>query len=149
MENLKFRDMTKEDLDFVFELSNKTKELWASERIKFPLDRKVMEVWIQYNEDDALFIAETDGKPVGFCVGSLDYNAAELLFMGVSEEHRRKGMGTRMLNEFMERMKSKGAEKFYLYVQTDNEAATKLYEKFGFEKGSIVFFMSKDWPSAE
>jgi ribosomal-protein-alanine N-acetyltransferase len=82
-------------------------------------------------------------------MGSLQYNAAELHFFGVSEGHRRKGIGTAMLNKFINRGKSKGVEKFYTPVQTDNEAATKLYEKFGFEKGCMVFYMFKDWSSAE
>ena len=149
MENLKFRNMKKEDSDFVLELSNKAKELWASERIRFPLDREFLEVLIQHHEDDLLIIAEIDGNPVGFCMGSLYYKAAELVFFGVSEEHRRKGIGTAMLNEFINRGKSKGAEKFFTDVHTNNEAAIKLYENFGFEKGCMVFYMFKDWPSAE
>lgn len=145
MKRIKIRDMKKEDIPFILNFSNRTKELWASKRIRFPLDKDGLEVWLKNKEDDELLILDAEGEPIGFCIGILDYKAAQILFMGIKKEYKDRGLGSKLLAEFMKKMKAKGAVKFYLYVQTKNKSAIKFYKNFGFELGDAVYFMSKGW----
>jgi ribosomal protein S18 acetylase RimI-like enzyme len=54
------------------------------------------------------------------------------LGMGVHADFRRRGIGTRLINEAIGRAKDKGLERIELEVFATNAAAIGLYEKVGF-----------------
>jgi RimJ/RimL family protein N-acetyltransferase len=54
------------------------------------------------------------------------------LGMGVHKDFRRRGIGTRLINEAIGRAKEKGLERIELGVFASNTPAIKLYEKAGF-----------------
>jgi ribosomal protein S18 acetylase RimI-like enzyme len=54
------------------------------------------------------------------------------LGMGVVREHRRKGMGRRLMAECIVRARTRTLEKVELEVFSDNEAAIALYHEFDF-----------------
>ena len=59
------------------------------------------------------------------------------LNMGVTERARGKGVGKRMLEGGVERVKG-DVEILYLMVRRDNERAVRLYESAGFETISVL-----------
>lgn len=83
-------------------------------------------------------IAETGGadeiSPVGFLIASTAADEAEILSLGVSPGYRRKGTAIAMINYLLCHAKTKGAEKFFLEVAADNEAAIDLYGSAGFKR---------------
>ena len=50
----------------------------------------------------------------------------------VVEGDRRRGLGSRLLSEFLDCVRARGATEVYLEVRESNLAARKLYEKWGF-----------------
>lgn len=58
--------------------------------------------------------------------------SAELLEIGVSPVHQRKGFGRRLLDDFVERALGNGITEFHLEVRARNRAARSLYETQGF-----------------
>jgi ribosomal-protein-alanine N-acetyltransferase len=82
-------------------------------------------------------IALLDDEPVGFIVGSMDPSVQErachIYTLDVTGDHRRMGIGSRLLAELEKIMCGKGAEACYLEVRTDNSAAQNLYSKQGFK----------------
>jgi ribosomal protein S18 acetylase RimI-like enzyme len=52
--------------------------------------------------------------------------------MGVHKDFRRRGIGTRLIDEAISRAKEKGLERIELGVFASNAPAIKLYEKMGF-----------------
>jgi mycothiol synthase len=87
------------------------------------------------------FFAELNGESVGCIVVCIDekYNlekkvqAGEVFTIGVLKEHRRKGIGARLMLHGLERLKAKGMTKAILGVEDDNPThAIRLYEKLGF-----------------
>lgn len=51
----------------------------------------------------------------------------------VSEEHRNKGIGTRMVQSILNHLKPKNKD-IFLYVDPLNKSAISVYEKLGFKK---------------
>ncbi len=63
------------------------------------------------------------------------------LGMGVLKSHRKKGLGTALLNAVLEHAQKIGLEKVELNVYPDNLGAIALYKKFGFlETGCIKHY---------
>ena len=70
---------------------------------------------------------------VGYIVGHVIYETADIDDLFVCEEARGKGYGTKLLQAFVAKVMAAGAEEILLEVRPSNEAALKLYKKFGFE----------------
>lgn len=71
---------------------------------------------------------------VGFVIGQLAADEAEILSVGVTPEWQRSGLG-RMLVEGLIRASKRGeAAKLYLEVADDNAAALALYRSLGFNE---------------
>ncbi|MDF1538468.1 MAG: GNAT family N-acetyltransferase, partial [Candidatus Thorarchaeota archaeon] len=70
-------------------------------------------------------------------VGILDLSTQylNLANIGVSQNHRRKGYGRRIMNFGLKTLKEQGKEHSALRVDSVNTAAVQLYESLGFAKG--------------
>ena len=78
---------------------------------------------------------ESDGmRPVGYLITSSAADEAEILSIGVSTSYRQRGTGKALINFLLLSARSKGAEKIFLEVAADNQAAIALYEAAGFER---------------
>jgi ribosomal protein S18 acetylase RimI-like enzyme len=91
-----------------------------------------------------------DGRVVGaaVCVWSFSTFAGRasvnLHDFSVMPEAQGRGVGTALLGELERRARSRGAAKMTLEVHDTNEAAKRLYSRFGFEGWSPpTFFVSK------
>ena len=74
---------------------------------------------------------------VGYAVGRLSFDEAELYRIAVLPEKRRCGAGGRLLDSFMVLCRERGAEKIFLEVRSKNTPAIKLYESRGFTLISV------------
>ena len=75
-------------------------------------------------------VAYKEDKIVGFLIYDDIYDRYEIEYIGVLEEYRNKGIGSKL----MEYLDNKNIS---LEVDVNNENAIKLYEKYGFKKVSI------------
>jgi [ribosomal protein S18]-alanine N-acetyltransferase len=74
---------------------------------------------------------------IGFVIGQLAADEAEILSIGVSPNWQRSGLGT-MLVEGLARAARRGeAKRLFLDVAADNGAARALYRRVGFEQVGI------------
>jgi diamine N-acetyltransferase len=100
------------------------------------------------NADSTFFIAELNGKAVGYaklrenstvdCLKSA--NAVELHRIYILERAKGKGVGGKLLNSCFETARAKGYETIWLGVWEQNSAALRFYEKIGFVKvGELQF----------
>ena len=91
-------------------------------------------------ESAAVFVAELDGKVVGFAYceyESIDYaalleNAVWLHDIYVDEAAREHGAGKLLIDAAVEAAREFGASKLMLGVAARNEAAQKFFERAGF-----------------
>jgi ribosomal protein S18 acetylase RimI-like enzyme len=87
-----------------------------------------------------LLIARIGSTTVGYLLANISadymFDVSDrfyvITYLFVLPEFRRKGIGTRLVNECLERTKTKGFTSARLHVLPENDAATKLYEKLGF-----------------
>ena len=94
-------------------------------------------------ENEILFVAEAEGKLVGFAglkgrtlkrvqhVGSL--------YIGVLEDHQGQGIATKLMQTILNWAETAAITKVELAVLKSNTKAQKLYQKFGFiQEGEII-----------
>lgn len=80
----------------------------------------------------AVRVAAVDGTVVGFCIGQRVLDEADVQNIAVQGLWRRRGVGARLLEDFL---RSVGAEQdttVFLEVRASNEAAQRLYARYGF-----------------
>lgn len=83
------------------------------------------------------FVAELDGKIVGFCsIGpSRDEDASEktgkIYAIYIDKENSSKGIGTKLLREGLDNLKKLGFTNATLWVLKSNTKGRKFYEKNG------------------
>lgn len=74
---------------------------------------------------------------VGYALGRLSFDEAELYRIAVLPEKRRCGAGGRLLDRFIALCGERGAAKIFLEVRSKNVPAIKLYESRGFSLISV------------
>jgi RimJ/RimL family protein N-acetyltransferase len=86
----------------------------------------------------AVFVADDEGVIVGRLSIARDQHPASRhvadLGLMVAQSHRRRGIGTALLQAAVDWGQETGVRKLELHVFPWNEAAIALYEKFGFER---------------
>ena len=71
---------------------------------------------------------------VGFIMGQLMADEAEILAVGVAPELQRRGLGRILVEAFARAAKRAEAKSLHLEVAADNPAALALYAKLGFSE---------------
>lgn len=71
-------------------------------------------------------------RGAGFALACITKDEAELLSIGVAPPFRRHAVGRALLQATIARCRAAGVRWLFLEVATDNVAAQKLYERFGF-----------------
>ncbi|MGO1076725.1 ribosomal protein S18-alanine N-acetyltransferase [Inquilinus sp. CA228] len=82
----------------------------------------------------ALIALDDAGAPVGYALGRVAADEAELLSIALLPGRRRRGGGRRLLDALIGRCVAAGAGALFLEVATDNAAALALYRGAGFHE---------------
>lgn len=97
--------------------------------------------WTRGNFEDALRAGYTawtmmDGPAsmIAYAVAMLAVDEAHLLNLSVARAFQRQGYGWRMLEWIAQCTRDYGARSLLLEVRPSNEAALRLYERYGFER---------------
>ena len=89
----------------------------------------------------ALVIEEQEKAPQaeyrmqGFVVARAVGTEWEIENIAIAGQARRRGLGTRLLGEFLDLVKARGAQSVFLEVRESNRPARALYEKWSFTEG--------------
>ena len=89
------------------------------------------------------FVAEDNGKVIGFASGLTNHKWFFLSDMWVHEDFRRQGLGTKLLKMLEDKVKSIGME--HVYIWTSGFINPKFYEKQGYK----VFTVFEDFFEVE
>lgn len=98
---------------------------WTPETFDRMLEVPVSRVYVARSEDTRI---------VGFCACWLIDGELHINTIAVSEPLRGRGIGSRLVSEVLART---GAQRATLEVRRSNEAALRLYEKFGFRVTAV------------
>ena len=91
-------------------------------------------------KDGVCFVAEVDGRVVGYLAGGMikpyRYRTikkqSELGDTLVKESSRGQGIGEKLFNEFLKWSREQGAERIKVSASSKNSGAIKFYERVGF-----------------
>lgn len=78
------------------------------------------------------FVIEEDSVVQGFLVAQTVGGEWEIENLAIEPDARRRGLGTRLLVQFLDYAKAHGATAVFLEVRESNQAARALYEKWAF-----------------
>lgn len=83
------------------------------------------------------FVAEAEGRLLGFSVGKLVTGVCELESIAVSEENRGQGIGRTLFEALADWALTRGAVRVELEVRASNIRAIKLYEQVGLRREGL------------
>ncbi|MDR6292402.1 ribosomal-protein-alanine N-acetyltransferase [Inquilinus ginsengisoli] len=82
----------------------------------------------------ALIALDVADEPVGFALGRVAADEAEILSISLLPAQRRRGGGRLLLDALVARCAAAGAAALFLEVAVDNAAALALYRRAGFQE---------------
>ncbi len=116
------REATKNDFEVIYELGL---SLHPNYRIITDLDQIIT------NEINHLYVYEKNHEIIGFIHYTKLYNSVDLVDIVVKEEYRHQKVGTNLIDYMITNLSLE--DKIYLEVNTHNQQALNLYQKFGFK----------------
>jgi len=118
-----FREFAASDVPAVLTILQESPEAaaWSRESL-LRLDSVAPTAWV----------AEWEGIVAGFLIGRSAADEFEILNMAVAREHRRLGIGSKLLESALEVSRKAGSARVYLEVRASNEPAIALYKRHGF-----------------
>lgn len=96
------------------------------------------------HDPDLFLVAEIEGKIVGTVIGGFDGRRGLIYHLAVHPDARKKGIGTKLMEEVESRLKNKGCIRSYLLVTRENEYAMKFYEALGWSRMDTVEIFGKE-----
>ncbi|MFC4620583.1 ribosomal protein S18-alanine N-acetyltransferase [Camelliibacillus cellulosilyticus] len=126
---LNIRVMGLDDIDQLLEVE------YAS--FAHPWKREAFENELTTNRFATYFVAEIDGKIVGYCGVWVVLDEAHITNIAVLPDYRGLKIGETLLRKVMLFAQLKRAKTMTLEVRVSNHIAQGLYRKFGFQNGGI------------
>jgi ribosomal protein S18 acetylase RimI-like enzyme len=144
------REMALKDLPEVFALGLRlfTAERWPT----------LYRSWDQYeivelfgSDGEFCLVAETEHRIVGFALGTLmekygsPWRYGWLLWLGISQRYRGRGIAARLLNRLADLFIEHGARIMLVDTDAANEQALKFFRKQGFGNDLMHVYLSKNF----
>jgi ribosomal-protein-alanine N-acetyltransferase len=114
-----------------------SRELLDMEEAIFSEPNPLLYAMIESRPVEGFIVAEEHGEVVGYLLGTLLMDEARLLLIAVKDKHRRKGVGTRLVGEYVDSVRGR-ANMVRLEVRTNNLGAQTFYFKLGFRFVGMV-----------
>jgi ribosomal protein S18 acetylase RimI-like enzyme len=127
---LYLRGFAQTDLPSVYDLACST----LSERYDPNLFMTISATW-----PEGFTVVESPWGIKAFLLGIMTSSVhARVLMLAVSEDMRRRGIGTMLMNNFQVESVKKGARVLTLEVRKGNDAAMEFYKKLGFQVMDVI-----------
>ncbi|MBS3815032.1 MAG: ribosomal protein S18-alanine N-acetyltransferase [Hadesarchaea archaeon] len=129
-EIIQVRDFKPSDMRKVMEIEH--------EAFKDPYPRSLLE-HIRELHPDGFMVAEINGEIVGYIIGVMRWGGeGHILAVAVAPLYRRKGVGTSLMVNMMERLRREGANSIRIEARASNEGAQEFYRKLNFKERKLV-----------
>jgi ribosomal-protein-alanine N-acetyltransferase len=88
---------------------------------------------------DGFLIADLEGQPVGFLAAVVTAEGqARILMFAVSAGFRNRGIGTQIMNAFIQKCFERGIRRIELEVRKSNKSGIQFYRRYAFEVGYLL-----------
>lgn len=103
---------------------------------EMPFPLFVLRQYLDARPQSAFLVVEEEGTVCGYALALTVTKSrkAWLLGLAVSEHHRGRHYGDRLLSTVMDQCALRGARRMLITIRPNNEAALSLYRKYGFHK---------------
>jgi len=149
------REFRDSDLNRILEIERKCfRDPWSRELFEF-ISRRYPSIFL---------VAESNGEIVGYVIAIVEDTLSlrklrtdrygHILNLAVDEKHRRRRIGSTLINSILKKLRERNVSKVYLEVRKSNSAAKNLYLKFNFKVKKLIknyypndedaYLMSKD-----
>lgn len=127
MDKTKIEKLKVEQVEDVFEIEKAFFDVTNSSSIEASLSSETLDY----------FVLKLDEKIIGFLECSCVLDESELYEIAIKKEYQGKGYSKLLMDYFLSFCKDKKIKTIFLEVNTINNKAIALYEKFGFERYSV------------
>lgn len=127
MGNLEIKNLTVDMIENVFEIEKTFFDVATNSSIKDSLK----------SENLFYFVLFLDEEIVGFLECSIVFDEAELYEIAIKNDYQGNGFSKKLMDYFLSYCKNRNVETIFLEVNTINNKAISLYDKYGFEKYSV------------
>jgi len=159
---IKVRPMTLEDLDTIFLIDQKIRELGkaityvnlTTEHI-FTIEREasLQERTVGYGDLitggvggllELGFVAEVEGRVCGFILGRVTYvgepatQVGSIIILGVHPDYWRRGIATQLVDAICEKYRSEGIKTVHIGIEQRDKQLLGFFERMGFTVGHLI-----------
>lgn len=121
-----------------FQLSHLRKVLEIEmESFNNPYDKEIFKTFSLKHPEEFL-VATLNDEVIGYIMFDKLYNSGIIVSVAVSPKHRRKGIGSLLLSQALEKLKELKTKEVFLQVEVTNSPAINFYKKFGFEVEDVI-----------
>ncbi|MFB6075794.1 MAG: GNAT family N-acetyltransferase [Candidatus Aenigmatarchaeota archaeon] len=133
---INIREAGLNDLDRISNLGSKIREFEVSEDTRTFWPRKILKKCINDPEDICL-VAERKKKIIGFLIVNYNSNFKKAIIENifVMERYRRKGVGTELIKNLLQKLKKLKCEYIGSLVNLDNIKGIEFYGSVEFDRG--------------
>lgn len=124
MVDYEIREATNNDIPALLELEQSFLAPWPKNYLEYELN---------VNPVNTFLVLTFMEKVIGFIDYWITFDSATISQIAISNEFRRKGLGTKLLKEMYDDCYAKRVRNITLEVRTENKSAIFMYEKFGFK----------------
>lgn len=138
MQNFHIRRLKVDDADAITEIYAA-----ITRRSMEPDFKRVVEGHAQ-NGEEACFVAEHQGKVVGFMISYIltagfgETKSAWIATVGVNPDYMGRGIGAEMARKIFEIYKAAGIEKVYTSVRWDSTDLLSFFKTLGFDRSEFI-----------
>ena len=144
---ISIREMELDDLAAVFHMGEKLFTARVSPNLYRTWDEYEL-IELFYADSELCFVAEEDGKIVGFALGTTiekeksAWKYGHLVWLGILPDYQRSGLGERIFNHVKEVMAGRGVRMLVVDTEADNLQALRFFRKMGFGKPEEHIYLS-------
>ena len=95
-------------------------------------------------DPDSIIVAATNDQVVGTVTIMEDGRMPFIFRLGVKEEFKRQGIGSRLMQDAEDRLRERGYNEVYIFVDVDKKELQGYYERQGYGKGTMYQWMYKE-----
>jgi ribosomal protein S18 acetylase RimI-like enzyme len=89
---------------------------------------------------DLLLVGLSEGKVVATAMAGYEGHRGWINYLAVSPQHRKRGVGRRMMEAAEGRLRAEGCPKVNLQVRASNPEAVAFYKAIGFVQDEVLSF---------
>jgi ribosomal protein S18 acetylase RimI-like enzyme len=133
-----FQEMQISDYDEIYELWRKTSGMGLSNADK----KENIGKFLTRNKGLS-YVCRHDNKIVGTILCGHDGRRGYIYHVTVAENYRGRGIGRKLVEISLERLKAEGINKCHLFVFADNACGNAFWSSIGWEKREDILVYSK------